>query len=104
MEEAVNGVAATEAPELRDTLHRRLHMEVLTWPAEPAEGKKKKKKKQCKQCATIHIFNYDNFKHFHKLVLHLKFYHYYYYIPDCDPQLGEPDAKNPMAPGGKTAQ
>ena len=28
----------------------------------------------------------------------------YYYIPDCKPQLGELDAKNPKAPAGKTAQ
>ena len=26
------------------------------------------------------------------------------YIPDCKPQLGELDAKNPKAPAGKTAQ
>ena len=28
----------------------------------------------------------------------------YHYIPDCKPQLGELDAKNPKAPAGKTAQ
>ena len=32
------------------------------------------------------------------------YYYYYYYIPDYKPQLGEPDAKNPKAPAGKTAQ
>ena len=31
-------------------------------------------------------------------------HYYYYYIPDCKPQLGELDAKNPKAPAGKTAQ
>ena len=32
------------------------------------------------------------------------YYYNYYYIPDSKPQLGEPDAKNPKATAGKTAQ
>ena len=34
----------------------------------------------------------------------LHHYYHYYYIPDCKPQLGEPDPKNPKVPAGKTAQ
>ena len=55
--------------------------------------KKKKKKKVFKMC----VSKTGKPSSFSAIAI-------YHYIPDCKPQLGELDAKNPKAPAGKTAQ